>query len=180
MIRNRVQNGSNPAGTDGPAASGSGFTLFEMLIVLVIMSLTAAFVVPQLAGSLTRMNARSAAGKISAALRYARSQAVAERIPYLSDFDLRANRLTVKQYQPEKEESTAETGVVQSEYDLPDGVRLEVDPAYTRQKAGTDSYAILFYPTGGSSGGEIRVRDESERTWTVTVDLVTGAVRLQE
>lgn len=166
------------------APTQTGFTLLEMMVVLVIMSLTAAFVVPQLAGSLTKMNAGTAARKIAASLRHARSKAVTERIPYFADFDPRLNRLAVRKYLPAEEGKTSPEDVYYKIYDLPDGLRLDTEqesfPLRVRRQDGEKKYTIVFYPTGASSGGGITVRDEDRRSYRVIVDMITGSVRLTE
>lgn len=180
MIRNRVRKRFAPQIRIGILSPGAGFTLFEMLVVLTIMSLSAALVVPQLAGSLSKMNAGTAARKIAASLRYARSQAVTEHTPYLSEFDLRENRFEVRPTDWETKGKKNPKTAAPSRYRLPDGVRLELDGDYSRGIEKDSKYVILFYPTGGSSGGEILIRDEEERTFTVRVDFITGSVRLTE
>jgi len=155
-----------------------GFSLFEMIVVLIIISLTTAMIVPQLAGTLMKMNAKTSAKKVAAALRYARSRAVAEKIPYVSVFDLETNRMAVMDYRQWTEISAsgksffgAETGA--NVYNLPDGVRFE------RQSRDRElSFQIAFYPTGAGTGGDIVIADEQDRKYTVHTDFLTGAVEL--
>lgn len=180
MTPNRTQYRSGRSGIGGHLMSRAGFTLFEMLMVLAIMSLSVALVVPRLAGSLTKMNARTAAGKIAGSLRYARSQAVAERTPYLSEFDLRENRLEVRPADSETEGKNAPATAAPKRYHLPDGVRLELEGDDSRGIEKDSKYVIVFFPTGGSSGGEILIRDEEKRDFTVRVDFITGSVQLTE
>ena len=179
MTQGRMQNRFGPNGMGDRIWDRAGFTLFEMLVVLVIMSLSVALVVPRLAGSLTKMNARAAAGKIAGSLRYARSQAVVEQIPYRSDFDLIEHRLTVR---PRRSNSANRipAEVKSVSYELPDGIRLEIDPEVAERIHAQGEYSIWFFPTGGSSGGGIIIRDEENRTFTLSVDLITGAVQLNE
>jgi len=179
MIRRRPPSGLAPAEKNRRFSAEPAFTLFEMLVVLIIMSLCAAFVVPQLAGSLTKMNARTAASKIAASLRYARSKAVAQRVPYRADFDINENRLTVRPYRPNGE-NTGHTVANSTLYDLPDGVRLEMRSDDSRPIKEDHAYTIVFFPTGASSGGRIMVLDEEERSFALSADLITGSVKLTE
>jgi prepilin-type N-terminal cleavage/methylation domain-containing protein len=59
-----------------PTIGSGGFTLLELIVVLLIIGLMMALVTPRLIGSLTKMNLKTSAQKISSFLRYARSQAV--------------------------------------------------------------------------------------------------------
>ncbi|MFP4351023.1 MAG: Tfp pilus assembly protein FimT/FimU [Desulfococcaceae bacterium] len=150
-----------------------------MLVVLIIMSLSAAFVVPQLAGSLTKMNAGTAASKIAASLRHARSKAAAEGVPYRAEFNVNENRLTVRPY-PQNGENTGQTVGNSAVYDLPDGVRLKMRSDDSRPVIGDHVYTMVFFPSGASSGGRIMILDEEERSFTLSADLITGSVKVTE
>lgn len=164
------------------SSNDRGFSLFEMIVVLIIISLATSLTVPQLAGTLMKMNAKTSAKKVAAALRYARSRAVAEKIPYLSVFDLETNRVAVMDYRQWTEILESGENFFAPEsgakvYDLPDGVHFEKN----RKKGFDDlSEQIAFYPTGGSSGGKIVIADEQDRKYTVYADFITGAVELIE
>ncbi len=159
-----------------------GFSLFEMIVVLIIISLMTVMVVPQMAGTLMKMNAKTSAKKVAASLRYARSRAVAEKIPYVSVFDLDTNRISVMDYRQWKDisdsgESFFPTGNSTKVYNLPDGVHFEKNGG---KRFGKMPDQIAFYPTGGSSGGDIVITDEQDRKYTVHADFITGAVELTE
>lgn len=145
-----------------------------MLIVLVIISMTTAFVAPRLAGSLSQMNSKTAAKKIAGALRYARSQSVSKQISHKAVFDFDKNRLLIEteNRKPETGNSEFETSFI---YNLPDGVILE-----KAMPGGIESglFRITFYPAGNSGGGEIILADEQERRYKVVVDFITGTVRV--
>jgi len=59
-----------------PFAGPRGFTLIEIIIVLVIMGLMAAFAGPRIAKSLGGLSLRTTAKKVAGALRYAKSRSV--------------------------------------------------------------------------------------------------------
>jgi len=156
-----------------------GFSLFEMIVVLIIISLMTVLVVPQLAGTLMKMNAKTSAKKVAAALRYARSRAVAEKIPYVSVFDLEASRMAVMDYRQWAEISESGKSFFAADagtkiYDLPDGVHFEKKSRDDREM----SFQIAFYPTGAGTGGEIVIADEQDRKYTVHTDFITGAVEV--
>ncbi len=75
--------------------STSGFTLLELIVVLVIIGLMSTLVVPKLMGPLSNLNLKTASQKISASLRYARSQAASEKVTYVALFDFDKNRLVI-------------------------------------------------------------------------------------
>ncbi|MBC8466231.1 MAG: GspH/FimT family pseudopilin [Desulfobacteraceae bacterium] len=176
-----------------------GFTLLELLIVLVIISIAAAFVGPRVAGSMSTLTLKTAAKKVAASLRYARSQATSESRPYFVLFDPDKGRLTIKsgqtapQENEEKEAVDGEQDTGTSEemadnnqvkeklkvYALPEGVRFD-KVASDKNEASSDVFQIVFFPNGGSSGGEVLLENDRGRRYNISVDFVVGTVRLKE
>ena len=72
-----------------------GFTLLELIVVLMIIGLMSTLVVPKLVGPMGNLNLKTASQKISASLRYARSQAASEKTTYVALFDFDKNRLVI-------------------------------------------------------------------------------------
>ncbi len=168
----------------------SGFSLLELIVVLVIIGMVSAFVGPKLAGSMTNMNLKTASKKIAAALRYARSQAVSEGSDCVARFDFEANRVSVVSGKrvsegPEDggdgvDEDVEGGGSVDrlKAYEMPDGVRLKMGiSGNTETNSGI--FEIIFFSDGGSTGGEIILVNERKRAYRVAVDFITGAVRVE-
>ncbi len=181
----------------GRRRSHGGFTLLELIVVLVIISVMSALVVPRLLGPMGNLDLKTASKKISAALRYARSQAAAEKTTWLALFDLDKNRLVIINPPPANgdlgmgsleaiEKTLAEQTGGEKErqgrlkiYDLPDGVRI----AKGISKEGDVTagiFPVFFFPSGGTSGGGIMVANRQGRLYRVTVDFITGTVELAE
>ena len=176
-----------------------GFTLLELLVVLVIISIMAAFVGPRIAGSMSSLTLKTAAKKVAASLRYARSQATSESRPYFVLFDTDKGRLTIKCGQTatkedkEKEVAEGEQDPGTSEeiaddnpikdrfkvYALPEGVRFD-KVISDENEAASDIFQIVFFPNGGSSGGEVLLENDRGRRYNISVDFVVGTVRLGE
>lgn len=167
-----------------------GFTLLELIIVLIIIGIASALVVPRLVGGMGSLDVRTASGKVAASLRYARSQAVSQKIDYTAVFDLEHNRLTImtsSESAGEGDEDGAEVGkksagIQGKTYDLPGRVFFERTPAgdeyMSDEEIGTEIFRIGFYPSGGSDGGEIALVNERGRRYTVRVDIITGVVKV--
>ena len=162
-----------------------GFTLLELLVVLVIISLTSVLVAPQLTGSLAKTNLQTASKKISASLRYARSQAASEKITYVAVFDFEKDRLSIKTGQEAQTGETlkedlgdGEEPVIRSKsYDLPDGVKLEKGIS-GEDEIDSGLFQIAFFPTGSSSGGDVILTSDRGKQYKISVDFITGIVRL--
>jgi general secretion pathway protein H len=177
-----------------------GFTLLELIIVLIIISLVSAFVVPKLTGPLSNLDLKTASKNISSSLRYIRSHAAAEKTTYVALFDFDQNRLVLanattsplarEDFQisnraafdraladPPDSEKERPGGV--KTYKLPDGVSLA--RAVSREgDFSSGLFRIFFFPGGGSSGGEITVANERGRQYRINVDFITGIVQLSE
>ncbi|HUT85120.1 MAG TPA: prepilin-type N-terminal cleavage/methylation domain-containing protein, partial [Thermodesulfobacteriota bacterium] len=72
-----------------------GFTLIELIIVLVIVSIMAAMVSPTISRSLASLQLKTAARKVAAALRYARTQAIAQAEDYQAVFSFDERQVTI-------------------------------------------------------------------------------------
>ncbi len=163
-----------------------GFSLIELLVVLVLISVFSAFVGVNVAGSLGNTGLKTASKKVAASLRYARSRAVTESISYVALLDLNQNRVTIK---PDSTSSGSEkqTGDVSSKliesgvkhFDLPEGVKFKNALTYDGVESDSRFFAVVFMPNGCSSGGTILLENNRERQSVVKIDFVTGTVRVE-
>lgn len=166
-----------------------GFTLLELLVVMVVISLMSVLVVPQLTGSLARMNLQTASKKISASLRYARSQAASEKITYVAVFDFEKDRLSIMTGQEAQTGETIEETIEEDlddgkervirskSYDLPDGVKLE-KAVSGGDEIDSGHFQITFFPAGSSSGGDVILTNDRGKRYKISVDFITGIVQL--
>lgn len=174
-----------------------GFTLLELIVVLVIIGLMSALVVPKLMGPMSNLDLKTASKKISASLRYARSHAASEKRTYVAQFDFDRNRLVIINPPWAKEDShmnnrealgktpvelpnSEKDGPGESKtYELPGGVKLA--KGVSREgEVNSGLFRISFFPSGGSSGGEITVANERGKLYKIMVDFITGTVQLSE
>lgn len=172
----------------------SGFTLIELIIVLVLLSVATGLVVPRLAGSLGRMNVESTARRISSALRFARSHAVTEKIPYLAIFDMDTNILSVSaspmpgETEPDEEDpddggpDNAEIGSPQEPrvYIFTEGIRLKECVTLDGETVTNGVFVMGFFPGGGTTGGKVILHDEKDRVYSIVLDRITGSVKIHD
>jgi general secretion pathway protein H len=151
---------TSPAGDRRRAA---GFTLFELLIVLVILGLTLAVAVPLFARALPGLELKSSARTVAATMREARSLAIADNreIAVAIDLDTR----------------TIDLAGLRSEA-LGDGIDLRLFTA-AEELIDRGAGRIRFYPDGTSTGGRIRLL-AAGRIYDIDVDWITGAVSIRE
>lgn len=162
----------------------NGFTLLELLVVLVLISILSALVAPRVGNSMRNMTLKGAAQKIAASLRYARSKAVSEKETYIAVLDLKKSSLSILTAQAYTGENAQKLSVDAKRksarlkiYDLPEGIQLAKTKSGQRE---TDSglLHILFFPNGSTSGGWIVLGNDVGKRCRIEVDVITGAVRL--
>jgi general secretion pathway protein H len=136
-----------------------GFTLFEVMIVLVLMALIAAVSAPLLSKGLGRAEAKGSAQDVAAALRRARSEAVVRNAEVVLTVDVNQRSLRIDGVETRS---------------LPAKLQIELFTAQTEQIS-DDSGNIRFFPDGSSTGGEIVLADGRSK-FHVQVDWLTGRV----
>ena len=129
----------------------AGFTLVELLVVLAIVGMALAVAVPLLARHVTGASLNAASSEIRAALRGARSTAIAEDRPVIFRGDPGGGYWLDRQH-----------------FTLP--LMNGTQPLRVAVQGGVQ---ISFYPSGGSSGGRIRVLSGSAQR-EIAVDMLTG------
>ena len=141
----------------------SGFTLLELLVVLVLMGLITGMAVPLLSSGLPGAQLKASARELLAGLRQARDQAITLRQDAALTIDVQKHAFQV----------SGNPRV----YKLPAKVKIGLFVADT-QAAG-DVGAFRFYPDGSSTGGRVTVSLD-RTTYQIDVDWLTGMARLQD
>ena len=116
-----------------PGRTDAGFTFFELLVVLAIVSAATAIALPSISSGFSSLSARSAALRVSSALLEAREKALRDRSVYYAEVTGRT--LVIR---------TGEGRIVK-EHSFSPGLTLASTPS------------ISFSPGGFSNGGEIKV-----------------------
>ncbi len=139
-----------------------GFTLVELLVVLVIAAFALAMVGTSISRSISGAEMRTAARKVTASLRYTRTQAILSKSEqvFLMDTENKTYQAAEKEAQP-----------------LPEGMNVELNTArseLTSEHVG----GIRFYPDGGSTGGNVRL-EANGRIYKVNVAWLTGEASVE-
>jgi general secretion pathway protein H len=178
--------------------SQTGFTLIELILVLVIAGFIISLVAPAIT-STTGLNLRTAAKRVAAGLRYARSQAVTTGSVYRIVFDIEQNEMTIERVVEEDpsglqtggtrwwEEGEDEEGAERSageqfdkkSYLLPRGITIE-SVVSDGDEITEGEAQIEFYPNGSCSGGDVFLMDSKERVFRVALEFITGVVTIEE
>jgi general secretion pathway protein H len=139
-----------------------GFTLVEIMVVLVIVALMMALVGSSISRNISGAQMRTAASKVAASIRYTRTQAILTKTEQL--FLVDTEKLTYQAAEREAEE-------------LPEGMTVELNTARSELTSETAG-GIRFYPDGGSTGGNVRL-EANGRIYRVNVAWLTGEASIE-
>ena len=143
-------------------ARARGFTLVEIMVVMVIVTLVLGMVATSMSSSVSGAEARSAARKLVASLRYTRARAIIEKSEQVFEVNT---------------EDRSYQAPGRKQINLPEGVDVTITTARS-EITSEDVAGIRFFPDGGSTGGHIELT-VNEREYRVNVAWLTGETRLE-
>ncbi|MBI5676411.1 MAG: GspH/FimT family pseudopilin [Nitrospirae bacterium] len=151
----------------------AGFTLIELIIVLMIIGISLGLVGMFVNQGASNLELKRVTKEIATTLRYARNQAVSEKKVY--SFVIRESDGTYSLYAADTAEHN-EDDAAQSVMNrtLPDKLKVNFD------ERGEGSLRIDFFPGGNSTGGVIDIRNQADRNLLVTVNRLTGKVEIRK
>lgn len=139
-----------------------GFTLVELMVVMVIIALIMGLVATSMARSISGAEARAASRKLVASLRYTRARAIIDKAEQVFQVDT---------------ENRSYQAPGRKEIQLPEGVDVTITTARSEVTSEAVS-GIRFFPDGGSTGGHIELT-VNDREYRVNVAWLTGETRLE-
>ncbi|MCD6197671.1 MAG: prepilin-type N-terminal cleavage/methylation domain-containing protein [Deltaproteobacteria bacterium] len=158
----RLKGAAQPSGKRLGFASGSkGFTLVELLVVLVLIGIFSSLVFVSVAGGILRSEENRFIQSFTQTLIRARSASLGrgEAVRFFIDGESRTFCV-----EGLKRQNIPESIKVEGE-----GVG-EVEPGV---------HAVTFYPDGSSSGGEIDLKWEGGRLDRIVIDKFLGLIRME-
>lgn len=147
--------------TPGHASCAHGFTLLEMLAVILLVGIAVAAVSVSVTQGLASARVRAASSELAGALRATRAQAIVRGEEQHFDVDTRANSYD---------------GAKRRDVHLPKGLRVSITSAKEDQ-LNDHTGRIRFFPDGSSTGGRVTLQS-GRREWHVNVSWLTGEVRV--
>jgi general secretion pathway protein H len=140
-----------------------GFTLLELLVVLVIVSIGTAILLNTPFSAASAGDLKAAARSLASGLRQAQTMAITTRKDALMTVDVEAREFHVNDLEPRRVSGKVDLKLYTAESEV------------TSERQG----AIRFYPDGSSTGGRITV-SSGERKYLVDVDWITGRVSIND
>ena len=143
----------------------SGFTLLEMMVVLVIVAIGSALVVPMVEGGYEAREVRRAARQIASTMHYCRGEAVALGQPQELVIDAIENSIHTTGW--------GRWAVLTD--------RAVIEDVRGGQALGDGVVQVLFFPNGSTSGAEVILAgryDRTEHRLRVALDPLLGTVQV--
>ena len=145
----------------------SGFSLFEMILVLLMIALITGLATPFLFKTLDRIKSQTSARSIATVLRYARSKAISEKTAYTFNANIDTNQYWLNNIETEKSSEVKQ---------LDSRLRI-VEFIDSDEEVNSGPFYIVFFPQGNSSGGKIlieTIKDDDKTQYTISLDPVIG------
>jgi general secretion pathway protein H len=141
-----------------------GFTLAEILVVLVIIGLVLALVPPLLTKGMPSLQLKNAVRDVSSGLRLARTEALRRGTQAVFELDTEARVLRVP--------------AARRQRPLPDDITVQATTA-DEEVIDEATAAFRFFPDGSATGGNILL-SVGDLAFRVTVDWLTGRIHVAE
>jgi general secretion pathway protein H len=149
-------------------ATNQGFTLLELLIVVLVVVLVLAVSFPSLSRGSASLHLRTTGRDVLNIFRYAREKAVTEQVGMRVTADREKQRMVVSD-------------------DLEDGGRSYLMPKDVKiirfvlggKEVTEASMVIRFLPNGGSDSGEVLLKSEAGSFLRIISDPLTGGARIE-
>ncbi len=138
----------------------AGFTIMELMVVLVIAVLLLALTPPMLSSAMPSLQLKSSAREVAAAMRQARGFAVSRQAEGVLNVDLEKRKLWLD-------------GGSKS-IRVPESLSLELESA-AREMIDEQRGGIRFYPDGSATGGRVTL-GYGQSGYIVDLDWLTGRV----
>ena len=145
-----------------PASRSGGFTLVELLVVLVIAALVLTLVGTSISRSVSGAEMRVTARKLATSIRYTRTHAILTKSEQVFLVDTENRKYTAAERDP---------------VELPEGMEVLLTTARSELTSETVG-GIRFFPDGGSTGGSVKL-DANGRIYTINVGWLTGEASIE-
>ncbi len=145
-----------------PGRPAPGFTLIEILMVLLVMSLAGFLIYPNLRPALTRVRGEAAVRKVASFLDTVRSEAVLRGEPLVLRRDIEGRRLVARSVREGEEFSAS--------LQLPESAEI----------VSFQPEEVRYYPQGYSSGLTVKIRDRGQREYRIAVGTFTALARVKK
>ncbi len=151
-----------------------GFTLVEMVLVMIVMTLVAAVTYPAMMRGRSAFHLRTFGRDVIAAVHLARETAVTEQRTMLLQIDEKAQQIMVSD----------DVGDGARAFSMPGDIKIQVlthprgIATATRESGDSEPFRVRFLPNGSSDSVEVLLTAESGATLRIATDPITGSAHV--
>jgi prepilin-type N-terminal cleavage/methylation domain-containing protein len=156
----------------------TGFTLIELMVVMLLISIILAVAIPRFEGGLLQDPVKQFSRKLIGTVRSLRFAAVQTQKQQTLIVDLNAQQLYVAS--PAMQAETEEPVAPKKSFKLPDSLALVAVEFSSSDRITTGNAQIHFYPAGYSDHAFIRLESGNEDRYTFVVQPLLPKVKLFE
>ena len=181
-MRHRLSNLGRPSGVF-PSNTENGFTLIELILVLVIISIAFAIVAPAVGNRFGGSDPKRTAAQLRTTLELLRLRALTDGIeqrlvidPEDNQYWQEAGRQVAARDDSEEESDHEDEQVTSSDEDI----QLSATSLWVREEGEIE---FRFYPDGTNSGGEITIeqqRGANEVAYTIALNPLLGTATVRK
>ncbi len=148
----------------------SGFTLIEILLVVLILAIVVSVALPKFQGTLSQLQARTAAQNIYELALFAKERAILETTFFKLKYDPTENKVRLLKKNDKGKYTRYESRL---------GKPIQIKPPFTLRWTNS-AKEILFTPNGESDKVEIHLNQNSQRLYTVIIGKPLGRITLKD
>jgi len=146
----------------------SGFTLVELVIVLLIIGIASGLAGIWISRGSGNLEIRKFTKELSAVLRHARTRAVSEKKIYCLVIDKEEQK-----YRLYVEDTDYKNVKIVTDKPIPEVMQM------TLKDSDEESSHVEFFPRGNSTGGVIKIMHENGKTYFLNINRITGKVDVE-
>jgi general secretion pathway protein H len=151
-----------------------GFTLVEIVLVLLVMCLVAVVTYPSIARGRTAFHLRAVGRDVIGVMRLARETAVTEQKVMVVQIDNQNQRITVSDEVGEGPRSMS----MPSDVRIAGVTRSKVENAATPAQANQNLLLVRFFPNGSAESAVIVLVADTGASLKIATDSITGSARV--
>jgi general secretion pathway protein H len=155
-----------------------GFTLIELVIVMLVLGIVAAITMPRVGGMLDRQNMRRTINVVRGTARYLQARAALTKRTYRLTLDL--DKQTLSACYLTEESCQKEHNRVLRDYDFPPTVQVLDIVNLAGEKTEEGEVGTHFYPSGDAEPSVIHLSGSGTERMTLMIEPFTGRLKVLE